>query len=469
MKPSIFLALLLCLTLAGCTPDETDPVPKAANPATAFTGTDREVRLMTLNPGHFHAGLVQKYDYPQVDPVVHVYAPDAQEVETHLALIERFNTRAEAPTRWESVVYRGDDYLERMLAEKPGNVMVVAGNNARKIEYIQRAVDAGINVLADKPMVIHPDQFAALEATLASADAQGLLVYDIMTERNEITSILQKELSQMADLFGQLVPGSMDEPAISKESVHYFSKQVAGAPLVRPPWFFDVAQQGEAIVDVSTHLVDLILWEVFPEEPIDYEDEDIEVLTARSWATELTPDQFRHVTQTPAYPDYLMPDVDADSTLHVAANGEFVFKVRDVHGKVSVRWDYENPKGGDTHYSIMRGTQANLVIRQDEPQNYRATLYVEPTDAADVMALETALGNAMTNLQAQYPGLAAHPSDNGWEIVVPEALREGHEEHFTRVTEQYLRYLVDGRLPEWERTNLLTKYYITTQAYQASR
>src|ERR1035441_4088910 len=27
-----------------------------------------DVRLITLDPGHFHAGLVQKFMYPQVDP-----------------------------------------------------------------------------------------------------------------------------------------------------------------------------------------------------------------------------------------------------------------------------------------------------------------------------------------------------------------------------------------------------------------
>ena len=47
-------------------------------------------------------------------------------------------------------------------------------------------------------------------------------------------------------------------------SVHHFSKIVAGAPLKRPQWFFDVRQQGEGIVDVTTHLVDLVQWEAFP-------------------------------------------------------------------------------------------------------------------------------------------------------------------------------------------------------------
>ena len=30
-------------------------------------------RLVTLDPGHFHASLVQKFMYPDVDSVVHVY------------------------------------------------------------------------------------------------------------------------------------------------------------------------------------------------------------------------------------------------------------------------------------------------------------------------------------------------------------------------------------------------------------
>jgi predicted dehydrogenase len=463
MKIGLGLSLGALVLLAACQPGAEEAAPM-------FTGADDEVRLMTLNPGHFHAGLVQKYDYDQVDRTVHVYAPGGDELESHLALVEQFNARADDPTDWTSEVYQGEDYLERMLDEKPGNVMVVSGNNARKIEYIRRAIGEGVNVLADKPMVIYPDDFSVLTAALASADSQGLLVNDIMTERHEITSILQRALSQDEALFGELVEGSPEAPAITKESVHYFYKNVAGQPLVRPAWFFDVDQQGKAIVDVSTHLVDLILWQAFPGEPISYADpsDGVEVLSARSWATELTPTQFERVTHKEAYPAYLMPDVEGDSILHIEANGEFVFKVRDVHGKVAVRWGYENPTGGDTHYSIMRGTKANLVIRQDEAQDYQATLYVEPAEGVDPEAFETTLTQALENLSDRYAGLSVAPSAFGWEIQIPEQYKEGHEEHFTRVTEQYLDYLVEGTLPVWERANLETKYYITTQAFALS-
>ena len=87
-----------------------------------------------------------------------------------------------------------------------------------------------------------------------------------MTERYEVTTILQKLLSQKAEVFGTLTTGSKEEPAVTKVSVHHFSKIVSGSPLLRPAWFFDVEQQGEGIVDVTTHLVDLVQWECFPEQ-----------------------------------------------------------------------------------------------------------------------------------------------------------------------------------------------------------
>jgi len=462
MKLILFLFVILILASVACQPDR---------PSETGTEEPFEVRLINLNPGHFHAGLIHLHTYSQVDTAVHVYAPEGSELDAYLAMVERFNARSDNPTNWNPVVYTGDDYLDRMLEEKPGNVMVVAGNNARKIEYIKNAIDNGIHVLSDKPMIITPNQFPILKEALETADAQGLVVNDMMTERHEITSILQKELSQIPDLFGELLPGSASEPAIVKESVHFFYKTVAGAPLVRPAWFFDVNQQGESIVDVSTHLIDLIMWQGFPEDPIDYRnpDDGVEVVNARVWETDLTRSQFERITNVPDFPDYLMESVRDDSVFTVTANGEFIFKVRDVYAKVSVLWGYTNPDGGDTHYSIMRGSMANLIIRQDVEQNFVATLYAEPSGDSGDEEFEQALMAALDQLSDRFPGLSAELSEFGWKISIPGEYVETHEEHFTRVTQRYLEALSNGSLSEWERTNLLTKYFITTQAYELSR
>ena len=95
-----------------------------------------KVKLMTLDPGHFHAALIQKTSYENIDTTVDVFAPEGPEVRNFLKSIDNYNNRAENPTNWNVKTHLGDDYLQRMLAEKPGNVMVVSGKNSKKIDYI---------------------------------------------------------------------------------------------------------------------------------------------------------------------------------------------------------------------------------------------------------------------------------------------------------------------------------------------
>ena len=322
------------------------------------TSTAPAVRLVTLDPGHFHAALVQKTMYPQVDPAVRVYAPEGDDLAEHLKRIAGYNARAENPTHWQQVVYRGPDFFAKMLGDHPGNVLVLAGNNRQKTDYIEAAVNAGFNVLADKPMAIDRANFARLERTLATAQQKGVLLYDIMTERSEVTTALQKEFSLLPEVFGKLESGTPDNPAVTKESVHHFYKFVSGAALKRPAWAFDVTQQGEGIVDVTTHLVDLVQWECFPEQVLDYR-KDIQLLSAKRWATRVTAAEFNAVTSLSDFPAYLKSHVQ-DGVLSVFANGEINYRLKGVHARVSVRWNYRAPDGtGDTHYSIMRGTRCN--------------------------------------------------------------------------------------------------------------
>ena len=67
-------------------------------PVSAFSGAKGEVKLITLDPGHFHAALVQKNMYDQVNPEVFVYAPKGADLNEHLKKIEGYNTRAQNPT-----------------------------------------------------------------------------------------------------------------------------------------------------------------------------------------------------------------------------------------------------------------------------------------------------------------------------------------------------------------------------------
>ena len=430
-----------------------------------ITGTvigQQPVKLITLDPGHFHAALVQKSMYPQVDPMVHVYAKKSIDLDQHLGRIKGYNTATTAPTSWKEVVYEGDDFFTKMIAEKKGNVVVLAGNNQLKTDYILKSVQAGFNVFADKPMVINEKGFNQLKQAFITAKKNKLLLYDIMTERYEITTVLQRALSMQSSVFGALQKGTAAEPAVTKESVHHFYKYVSGAVLTRPAWFLDVEQEGEGIVDVTTHLVDLVQWECFPNQTLDYM-KDIKLVSAKSWATAINENQFTELTKMNEVPAYLKKYSDNKNNINVLSNGEINYTVKGVHAKVSVIWNYKAPDGtGDTHYSIMRGTKANLVIRQGAEQQYKPTLYIEPLVTG--AAYEKDVQAVVEKIAQQYKGVTLKKDAKGWEVIIPESFKEGHESHFARVTEKYLDYLSHHNMPAWEVPNMLAKYYTTTQA-----
>ena len=424
------------------------------------------VKLITVDPGHFHAALVQKIMYDQVSPDVHVYAPEGPDYLQHMERIKLYNNRAQNPTVWNELVYTGPDFFEKMLSDKAGNVVVLSGNNRKKAEYITKSINAGLNVLADKPMIIDPADFPVLEAAFKTAEEKGVLLYDIMTERYEITTILQKLLSQNSEIFGLLTEGSKQEPAVTKISVHHFSKTVSGIPLQRPAWYFDVQQQGEGIVDVTTHLVDLVQWECFPDQILN--PSDIEMISAKRWPTLISKEEFKRVTGFDDYPAYLQKDI-INGQLNVFANGEMIYKIKGVFTKVSVEWKFEAPAGGgDMHYSVMHGTKCDLMIRQGTGEKFVPTLYIENIKGLSFIDFASKLEKVVKALP--FDSLKIEEvNKNSFKIMIPDKYRVSHEERFGQVMARFLQYLKDGKLPEWEVPNMITKYYTTTSALKLAK
>lgn len=425
-----------------------------------------EVKIMTLDPGHFHAGLVQKEMYPGVSPRVHVYAPLGFDLYEHLKRIAGFNNRKADPTRWEMEIHAGGDSLQRMLAERPGNVVTMAGRNQGKIDRIKASVEGGLNVLVDKPWIINAADFAKLEATFKAAEAKKLVAYDIMTERSEITTILQKELIHSPEVFGQIQKGSENDPAVYIESIHHILKVVAGAPNIRPAWFFDVKQQGEGVADVGTHLVDLVQWMLFPEQVIDYR-KDINVLSGKRWPTVMSLAEFSRVTNEKAFPDYLTGSVK-DGKLDYYCNGAMTYALRGVHAKLDVIWNYEAPTGGgDTHVAIFKGSKASVEIRQGKEESWKPELYVVPNSAGSKAEILAALKKKVADLQSKFAGVGVEERGNKFRVTIPDKFRDGHEAHFAEVMRRFLGYLRDPKtLPAWENPNMLAKYYTTTKGLE---
>jgi predicted dehydrogenase len=415
--------------------------------------------LIVVDPGHFHAALAQKEMYPNVAARVHVYAPVGADLVDYLTRIARFNTRAEAPTSWQLEIHAGGDFLDRMVRERPGDAVIFAGRNQEKIGMIATAIDAGLHVLADKPMIIRRADLPALGAVLGRAATKGLVIQDMMGGRQEITRSLTRMLHADPEIFGEQLRGTAAEPGVAMTSIHHLMKIVAGVPNPRPPWYFDIAQQGDALADIGTHLVDRVHGTLFPDAALDGR-RDIAIDEVRRWPTMLSLAQFRQVTGEMDWPDYLDAEVSG-GTLAYHCNTHLDYRVRGIHVGLDMVWDWlEPPGGGDVHTEIWRGTRARIELRHGPSENYRAQLYV--ISLADIGG---ALGRRIAALAETHPGLDLERRDGEWKIVIPDALRIGHDAHFRELTKGFLARIEESEpLTAAERANLLAKYYVTTAA-----
>jgi predicted dehydrogenase len=354
-----------------------------------------------------------------------------------------------------------------MLRERPGNVVILTGRNRPKIERIRASVEAGLHVLADKPWIIKSADMPEMERVLNEAEEKGIIAYDIMTERYEITSILQRELVNDAGVFGRLEQGSEAEPAVTARSVHYLMKVVAGVPLRRPVWFFDIDETGEGLADVGTHVVDLVQWTAFPDAKLDYRT-DVQVLGGKHWPTVMSQADFEKVTGDAEFPQFLTKHVKGGQ-LEYFCNNSVHYTVRGAHVKLDILWSWEAAPGtGDTYDASFRGSKARVAIRQGKPEHSIPELYVTPASASVRAEVFDALRKKVAALQTAYPGIAVEESGAEARLVIPEGFRVGHEAHFAQVTNKFSGYLKTPRtLPAWEKPNMLVKYFISTKGVEA--
>jgi len=319
-------------------------------------------------------------------------------------------------------------------------------------------------VLADKPLIVRRKDLPVLEAALDAADHRGLIVYDMSSGgRQQIIAGLTSLLRNDPEVFGDPIAGTRTDPGVTAASVHHIMKQVAGVPNLRPPWFFDITQQGESLADVGTHLIDRVHSTLFPEQAIDYRT-DIRLHEASRWPTTLSKEQFRQVTGEPGWPDYLGPWFRGDA-LDYFCNTSVQYEIRGVHVSLETRWNWEAEAGDDTHTACYRGSRARLELRQGGAEGYRSELYVVP-----VTDIASALERRIAALQPAYPGVGLAKLGREWRVSVPDNLRIGHEAHFAQLTRRLLDHVEHRRpLPAWEKPNTLAKYYVSTEGVAISQ
>ena len=108
------------------------------------------------------------------------------------------------------------------------------------------------------------------------------------------------------------------------------------------------------------------------------------------------------------------------------------------------------------------------MIRQGEAQNYKPTLYIEPVGGV-THEYASEIQKALGEVAREFPGITLRKTTNGWELLIPERYKEGHEAHFARVMDKFLEYYEQGNMPDWEVPNMIAKYYLTTTALELAR
>lgn len=428
--------------------------------------------LIVVDPGHFHATLLQREMYPELDKRVSVYSTLGPELVDYMNRIAVFNLRTPDPTHWELEVHTSDRPLERMIEAEAGKggkkVVVFSGRNRGKIDGILASIGAGFNVLADKPWIIEASEFPKLEKALSEAVRRRVAAYDIMTERYDAANQVERALVNAPEVFGTQVKGDGARPGINARSVHHLMKVVGGVPLKRPPSFFDVNEQGEGMADVGVHPVDLIMWTMLPDQPVDYR-KDIRMISARHEPMHISKAQFAAVTGLADFPASLAGRVHG-GVLDYYCDNFAEYELRGVRIKLGVTWDWEAPPGvADYYEAAYQGTRARIEIRQGAAEKFVPEVYVIPQDA-DRAAVFSALEREMARLQSRWPGIAATHNQSEAHIEIPAKFRVTHEEHFAQVARHFFEYLHDpASMPAWENANMLAKYYVTTQAVAMAR
>jgi predicted dehydrogenase len=418
-------------------------------------------KLMVLEPGHFHAALTLRERHPLVSDEITLYVAagpgegDAgRDAAEFLGLVEAFNRRPQRPTAWKPVVRAGPEPLARLLAERPGDVVILAGRNDRKMALVRALHDAGLHVLADKPWITRPAALDDVRHVLGG----GARVMEIMTGRHAEASHVAERLVREPEIFGQFDTSA--GPAIRLASVHHLEKSVNGAPLRRPPWFFDVRVQGDGLADIPTHLVDQV--QRFVGGRGEASSGTLELLSARRWSTPVPRALFGRVTGLPDFPPALHADRRGDVLVY-AGNAELSLRAVGVEAQLATRWDLTEPAGaGDAHHAIVAGTESRVRVEQGPETAFRRQLFVEPRVKGSRVG--AALARIIVAWQSEYPGLAAVATPGGYEIEVPVGPGSSHEGQFPLVLDEFVRSLDGDAWPDRRAADTLTKYELIARA-----
>ena len=104
----------------------------------------------------------------------------------------------------------------------------------------------------------------------------------------------------------------------------------------------------------------------------------------------------------------------------------------------------------------MRGTKADLELRQGAEEKYRATLYIRAAPGLPADDFASVIEKVKAKMQQKYPGFDLIKKGNEW-IVKPGTFKG------TNSAEVAIGYILNNAMPAWEVPNMIAKYYTTTR------
>jgi hypothetical protein len=244
-----------------------------------------------------------------------------------------------------------------------------------------------------------------------------------MTGRHSAIADLRNAIIGTPSVFGALV-GDTKRPALEFTSRHHLLKRVDDKPLKRPAWFYDIAVQGDGMVDIHSHYVDQAQWIVADDHRFDVE-RDVEILDAERWTTAVPLQLFQESTGEPVFPDYLAAAVNGD-VLNLACNGRIDYRLRGIPVRQHCDWGLREPEGGtDVHAFTARGENAELTIRIGPETGFKSEITLR-------MRNEAGLSSALKQWRGVTPGLEARKSGDGYLLIMPPRASGRHEAQFTK-------------------------------------
>lgn len=133
--------------------------------------------------------------------------------------------------------------FDELLEKSGATAVLTAAVNAKKAPLIIRALEKGLGVIADKPLVTRIEDADAIAALLASGSGRLCLM---LTERCNPVLVTAKQI---------IDSGEIGEPVnIIAMRPHRLK------PAGRPAWMFDSALYGGILNDLAVHDIDIVNW-----------------------------------------------------------------------------------------------------------------------------------------------------------------------------------------------------------------